>query len=81
MPCNPSPCGANAKCEERNNAASCTCLPEYSGDPYVECRPECILNQDCPYTKTCLRNKCIDPCPGLCGANAECVVAMHVASW
>lgn len=73
-PCNPSPCGANAQC----NDGLCTCLPEYQGDPYRGCRPECVLNNDCPRNKACVRNKCIDPCPGICGQNAECTVINHI---
>lgn len=69
-PCNPSPCGANAQC----NNGVCTCLPEYQGDPYRGCRPECILSSDCPRNKVCLRMKCVDPCPGTCGQNADCAV-------
>lgn len=73
-PCNPSPCGANAQC----NNGICTCLPEYQGDPYTGCRPECVYNTDCPRDKACVRNKCIDPCPGTCGQNAQCTVYEHV---
>lgn len=76
-PCNPSPCGANAVCKERNNAGSCICLPEYFGDPYTGCRPECILNTDCPRDKSCVNNKCKDPCPGMCGLYSECRVNNH----
>ena len=79
-PCNPSPCGANAVCRERNGAGSCTCLPEYFGDPYTGCRPECVTNTDCPRDKACVNNKCKDPCPGVCGLNAECHVANHSPS-
>lgn len=64
-------------CKERDNAGSCTCLPEYYGDPYIECRPECVMNSDCPMVKACVNMKCIDPCVGVCGANAECFVANH----
>lgn len=77
-PCNPSPCGNNALCKERNGAGSCTCLPEYTGDPYTGCRPECVLNTDCPYDKVCSNNKCRNPCTGLCGLNADCKVSNHV---
>lgn len=56
----------------------CTCLPEYRGDPYRECRPECVLNSDCPRDRACLRNKCVDPCIGTCGENAECSIFNHV---
>ncbi|KAJ9598210.1 hypothetical protein L9F63_011093, partial [Diploptera punctata] len=79
-PCNPSPCGANAVCKERNGAGSCTCLPEYTGDPYTGCRPECVLNTDCNRQRACVRNKCVDPCPGTCGVNAECRVVNHAPS-
>jgi len=73
-PCNPSPCGPNAVC----NNGVCTCNPEYQGDPYRGCRPECILNSECPRNKACMRNKCGDPCPGACAPNALCEVINHV---
>lgn len=76
-PCQPSPCGANAVCRERNNAGSCSCLPQYFGDPYSGCRPECVTNSDCDRRKACANNKCKDPCPGVCGINAECTVHNH----
>ena len=76
-PCNPSPCGSNAVCNRQRNAGSCQCIPEYFGDPYVACRPECVVHSDCPSNKACQRNKCIDPCPGTCGINAECQVRSH----
>lgn len=79
-PCNPSPCGANAVCKERNGAGSCICLPEYIGDPYTGCRPECVLNTDCTRDRACVNNKCRDPCPGICGLNAECRVVNHAPS-
>lgn len=79
-PCNPSPCGANALCKERNGAGSCTCLPEYFGDPYTGCRPECVTNSDCTRDKACVNQKCTDPCPGTCGINAECRVSNHAPS-
>lgn len=79
-PCNPSPCGANAVCKERNGAGSCSCLPEYFGDPYTGCRPECVTNSDCDKARACLNNKCKDPCPGTCGINAVCRVINHAPS-
>uniref|UniRef100_A0A1A9ZCQ5 EGF-like domain-containing protein n=1 Tax=Glossina pallidipes TaxID=7398 RepID=A0A1A9ZCQ5_GLOPL len=77
-PCNPSPCGANAECRERNSAGSCTCIEGYFGDSYSGCRPECVVNSDCPRDKSCNNNKCTDPCPGVCGINAECRISNHV---
>lgn len=79
-PCLPSPCGSNAVCKERNGAGACSCSPEYIGNPYEGCRPECSLNSDCPSNKACIRNKCQDPCPGTCGANAVCQVINHIPS-
>lgn len=79
-PCIPSPCGVNAVCKEQNNAGSCSCLPDYLGNPYEGCRPECVFNSDCPSNKACMNNKCIDPCPGVCGTNAECQVVNHLPS-
>lgn len=73
-PCDPSPCGPNAEC----NNGVCKCLPEYQGDPYRGCRPECVLNSDCSKDRACIRNKCLDPCPGTCGQNAECRVINHI---
>ena len=78
-PCNPSPCGSNALCTDQNHrSAACQCISEYFGDPYVACRPECLVNSDCPSNKACQNNKCIDPCPGTCGVNAICRVVSHV---
>jgi hypothetical protein len=79
-PCMPSPCGSNAVCRELNGAGSCTCLPDYLGNPYEGCRPECVLNTDCASNRACIRNKCQDPCPGTCGQNANCQVVNHLPS-
>lgn len=77
QPCIPSPCGANAICKERNGAGSCSCLPDYIGDPYEGCRPECVLSTDCIPSRACVRSKCQDPCPGTCGQNSVCQVINH----
>lgn len=79
-PCMPSPCGSNAVCREQNGAGSCTCLPDYMGNPYEGCRPECVLSSDCPSDRACIRSKCQDPCPGTCGTNADCQVVNHLPS-
>lgn len=73
-PCSQSPCGSNAICDN----GSCTCQENYFGDPFSGCRPECVLNTDCGQNRACLRNKCIDPCPGTCGQNALCNVYNHI---
>lgn len=79
-PCIPSPCGVNAECREQNGAGACVCSADYIGNPYEGCRPECVLNSDCPSNKACLKNKCQDPCPGTCGQNADCQVINHLPS-
>lgn len=79
-PCEPSPCGSNAECRQRNGAGSCVCIQDYYGNPYEGCKPECVLSSDCPTNKACIRNKCADPCPGVCGQNAECSVINHIPS-
>lgn len=73
-PCIPSPCGYNAQCSQ----GICSCLPEYQGDPYSGCRPECVLNSECPRDRACVRSKCVDPCPGTCGQGAICDVINHI---
>lgn len=77
-PCEPSPCGLNAVCRENNGVGSCTCLPDYLGDPYEECRPECTQNSDCLTRMACVSLKCRDPCPGTCGINAQCQSVNHL---
>lgn len=52
-------------------------MPNYHGDPYSGCRPECIQNTDCPTDKTCLNTRCVDPCAGLCAVDAVCRVLRH----
>lgn len=79
-PCIPSPCGANAICNAQNGVGSCQCLPDYSGNPYEGCRPECVVSSDCPSNKACVNSKCQNPCPGVCAHNAECKVLNHVPS-
>lgn len=78
-PCIPSPCGPNSQCHAINNAASCSCLPEFQGTPPY-CRPECVVDAECAPNKICSRSKCKDPCPGLCGVNALCIVTNHIPS-
>ena len=75
-PCNPSPCGPNSQCVNRENQAVCSCLPNYVGSP-PGCRPECVVSSECVLNKACMNKKCVDPCPGSCGLNARCEVINH----
>lgn len=77
-PCYPSPCGPNARCRSESGVAACECLPEYQGNPYEGCRPECLISSDCIMSKACIKNKCRDPCPGTCGLSAICSVSNHI---
>lgn len=77
--CKPSPCGANAYCREHDETAVCECWPDYRGNPYDACHPECLVNSDCPNSFACIHTKCQDPCPATCGINAICSVSSHVA--
>lgn len=77
-PCLPSPCGPYSQCKLVGNAPACSCLPNYIGIA-PNCRPECSINAECPGNLACQNEKCVDPCPGSCGFNAECSVANHVA--
>jgi hypothetical protein len=72
--CNPSPCGTNANCRD----GICTCQIDFTGDPYIECRPECVGNEECPFNKACVHNKCINPCVRICGTNAQCLIVNHI---
>lgn len=76
-PCEPSPCGFNAICKQQHGVGSCSCLPDYIGNPYEGCRPECVIDTDCVSILACVQSKCKDPCPGVCGQFAECQVIDH----
>ena len=75
-PCEPSPCGPNSACRRFGDQASCTCLPGYFGVPPT-CRPECIVSSDCEQSKSCINEKCDNPCTNSCGQNALCNVRNH----
>lgn len=75
-PCQPSPCGPNSQCREVNGQAACSCAPNNIGAPPA-CRPECTISAECPLNQACSNQRCIDPCVGSCGVNAECKVVNH----
>lgn len=77
-PCAPSSCGPSALCTPMDDGReTCTCPVGNIGNPYVECRPECTVNSKCPLNLACINQRCVDPCPGTCGINAECIVVRH----
>ncbi|KAJ8668118.1 hypothetical protein QAD02_009781 [Eretmocerus hayati] len=71
-PCS-TKCGENAECNVVNHRANCACPKNWLGNPLISCRPECTHNSDCPLNKpACLYQKCVNPCEGACGTNANC---------
>lgn len=71
-PCDPNPCGQNANCRRSGSSFVCECVPNYHGNAYgYGCTPECIMNSDCPASKSCSNYRCVDPCVNLCGYNAR----------
>lgn len=75
-PCIPNPCGPSAICQVHGETPSCSCLQNYIGRP-PNCRPECTINTECEGNLACQNDRCVDPCPGSCGAYATCVVVHH----
>jgi hypothetical protein len=51
-------------------------MTDFIGNPPY-CRPECVTNSECNFDKACVNKKCIDPCLGACGRNANCRVVSH----
>jgi len=80
-PCDPSPCGPGAVCTVSGlGNAICRCEPGLIPNPdtITGCKPECIIDPDCPGDYVCEQQKCIprpDPCdPSPCGPGAICTV-------
>ena len=65
-------------CQRHDNVGACICIEDYLGNPYEGCQPECILSSDCPTNEACIRNKCQNPCLGICGTDALCSVVNHI---
>ena len=75
-PCNPPPCGANSQCQVVSGQAQCSCMPNMIGSA-PSCRPECTISTECNSDRTCINQKCVDPCPGSCALNTNCRVVNH----
>ena len=73
-PCNPSPCGENAICEEKYGRAICHCEDNFYGDPWTKCHPECFRREHCSADQICVQMRCKDACSDTCGGGAECKV-------
>lgn len=75
-PCVPSPCGLFSECRVVQEHPVCSCIAEYIGHP-PNCRPECTISAECAFDKACINQKCVDPCPGVCGLHAMCRAVNH----
>ncbi|XP_043283202.1 neurogenic locus notch homolog protein 3 [Venturia canescens] len=70
-PCNK--CGEGANCDVVNHQPKCSCPRNWLGNPYTRCHPECTHHSECSGSKpACLYQKCVNPCEGACGINANC---------
>jgi len=78
-PCLENPCGQGALCEVRNEVAICKCPPDYLGNAFTRCYPECTSHEECAGHQACFGLRCKDPCAGACGRNANCNVNRHKA--
>jgi hypothetical protein len=77
-PCAPPPCDPGAQCSVYGGQVAMCDPCSGPGSIYnLLCRPECLAHSDCQFNLACLGRKCLDPCPGSCGVNANCVVINH----
>lgn len=77
-PCQPNVCGPYSKCRNINNHAVCSCDANYIGMP-PNCHPQCVISSECPPDRSCINQKCKDPCSveNPCARNARCQVINH----
>lgn len=75
-PCLLGTCGPNSECHELDGRAVCSCAFGMLGAP-PNCRPECVIHQECPSNRACIAQQCQDPCIGSCGFNARCTTQNH----
>ncbi|XP_022904531.2 neurogenic locus notch homolog protein 1 isoform X1 [Onthophagus taurus] len=72
-------CGQNAQCAIVDGRPVCSCLRSHIGDPLSSCkRVECLSDYECGPHQMCKNDKCVNPCDGVCGINANCEVRLHV---
>lgn len=75
-PCLSGACGPHSECHVLQGHPVCTCALGMLGTP-PNCRPECVIHQECPSNRACIAQQCQDPCIGSCGFNARCTVQNH----
>ena len=87
-------CGIGATCTVENHQPFCLCPDNPYANPLIDCtvRPPtqppptqpaveegCVVNSQCERDEVCRDRRCVDPCPGLCGVEADCLVDNHRA--
>ncbi|KAG8335480.1 hypothetical protein J6590_067428 [Homalodisca vitripennis] len=82
-PC-PGACAHNSYCQVLNHMPFCACPPGFVGNPFTGCtrqllHTQCLESDDCPSDRTCVKQKCEDPCHNVCsGNNTSCQVRNHI---
>lgn len=79
--CTTDTCAPNADCVAVQHRALCQCKHGYSGDPNFCTLLECSSDPECPNDKSCINNKCVNPCLETvrCGKHEICSVYNHQA--
>lgn len=90
-------CGENALCHPVLHNVRCSCPECHTGSPEISCLPDpkcevthphlsdpiaCGSNSDCPFTMSCLSDRCQNPCLSgtiKCDINKKCEVRRHRA--
>ncbi|KAG8270610.1 hypothetical protein J6590_081938 [Homalodisca vitripennis] len=71
-PC-PGPCAQKSSCRVHKHVPFCSCSPGQI------MQTKCFENADCPLDRTCIKEKCEDPCYNICnGTNTSCRVRNHI---
>lgn len=83
--CDADTCAVNALCSASHHQPTCTCLPGYQGNAYVQCvesrtptvTAECTQDSQCPSQTACVNTKCVNPCRlgQICSPDQECRVS------
>lgn len=75
-------CAPGAFCSFLNNKITCTCPPDFTGNPSVACKSisadiTCLSDYDCSDKRVCMTGQCVNPCKDIkpCQDSFTCDVA------
>ena len=76
---NPTSCGLGAHCIAVNHLAQCSCPPQHTGNPKIECKHiECIIDVDCNNQEICQNYKCQQGCRSDSGCpSSQSCISLH----